>query len=176
MGLFDKLRRKKKTDAEVLDEVIAWGRKIEQDPEMRRYYEAQADKQYQAARSAFYDLSAEINETYSVLTNVGSFVGEDGDKLIERCVAAINIDNSIREKRNYYENTKYEACEPYKVLSMVYEKRGEYQRAATVCVLAIENGYTKDGTNGGMRGRLARMIKKGDLPLSDNIKAILNIN
>ena len=171
MGLFDKWKRKKKTD-----EVIAWNLNNAQDEEMRRYYEAQADKEYQAARSAFYELTAEIKETYTILSNVGSFAGADGDKLIERCSAAIELDDFIREKRDYYDSAKYEYCEPYKILSMVHEKRGDYQRAAITCVLAIQNGYTKDGTSGGMRGRLARMIKKGNLPISENMKEILNLH
>lgn len=174
MGLFKK-KTKKKSDAEEWDEVYEWGIKNAQDEEMKRYYECQADKQYQASLSAFYSLETEILETYSVLTNVGSFNSEAGDKLIDRCVAAIELDNSIREKRDYYDKSKYEYSIPHKILSMVYEKRGDYQRAAVVCVLAIEKGYTKDSTNGGMRGRLARMIKKGDLPISDQMKDILNI-
>ena len=171
MGLF----RKKKKDAALVDAVIEWGKKNAETEEMKRYYEAQADKQYQAARSAYYELLTEIKETYAVINNVGSFVSEAGDRLIDRCVTAIEIDNSTREKRDYYDSANFEYSEPHKVLSMVYEKRGEYQRAAMVCVLAIQEGYTKDGTNGGMRGRLARMIKKGNLPISDQMKEILNI-
>ena len=171
MGLF----KKKKSNADLIDNVVAWSIKNAQDEETKRYYEAQADKQYQAALSALYALETEIQETYSVLTNVGSFNSEAGDKLVERCVAAIELDNSIREKRDYYDKSKYEYSVPHKILSMVYEKRGEYQRAAMVCVLAIEKGYTKDSTNGGMRGRLARMIKKGNLPISEQMKEILNI-
>lgn len=174
MGLFKK-KTKKKSDAEVWDEVIARGIETAQDEDTKRYFEGQADKQYQAALSASYAIETEIKETYSVITNVGSFGGEAGDKLIDRCVEAINLDDSIREKRAYYDRNKYEYSTPHKILSMVYEKREDYQRAAMVCVLAIEKGYTKDGTNGGMRGRLARMIKKGDLPISEQMKEILNI-
>lgn len=174
MGLFKK-KVKKKTDAEQWDEVIEYGLKTAQDEDSRRYYGALADKQYQAALSEYFALITEIKETYTVINNVGSFTGEAGDRLIARCVEVINLESSIAEKRAYYDNVKHEFSDPHKVLSMVYEKRGDYQRAATVCVLAIQRGYTKDGTNGGMRGRLARMIKKGDLPISDQMREILNI-
>jgi vacuolar-type H+-ATPase catalytic subunit A/Vma1 len=173
MGLFWK-KKDKKADNNVED-VIAWNIKNAQDEETRRYYEAQADKEYQTTIAEFYAILTEIKETYSVITNVASFNSEAGDRLIALCAEAIHRDDAIREKRDYYNSTKCEYCEPYKILSMTYEKREDYQRAATVCVLAIQKGYTKDGTSGGMRGRLARMIKKGNLPLSDNMKEILNI-
>jgi hypothetical protein len=165
----------KKRQSNNAEDMIARSIRLASTEEDRRYWESQADKEYQAARSLFYDLCTEIKEQYSVINNVGSFDNEEGNKLIASCVEAIYIDDSTREKRDYYDSAKYEYCEPYKILSMVYEKRGEFQRAATVCVMAIDKGYTKDGTNGGMRGRLARMIKKGNLPLSDNMKEILNL-
>ena len=177
MGLFDKFKRQRqqKNSDEVMDEIIAWNINNAQDEETRRYYEAQADKQYQAALSAFYAISTEIKETYTVINNVSSFVGADGDNLIERCFAAINLDNSIKEKRDYYDSAKYEYCEPYKILAMVHEKRGDYHRAATTCLSALQNGYTRDGTSGGMRGRLARMIKKGNLQITEEMREKLNI-
>jgi hypothetical protein len=173
MWLFGK--KKKKSDDEEWAEIISYGINNAQDEEAKRYYEALADKQYQADLAAFYDLIAEIKETYTVINNVSSFSGEAGNKLIERCVEAINLDNSIKPKRDYYDSNKYEYCEPYKILAMVYEKREEYHKAATVCVFSIHQGYTRDGTSGGMRGRLARMIRKGNLPLTDDYKAILNL-
>lgn len=181
MGFFSKWKQNKqkqqeqKNNDEVMDDIIAWGINNAQDEASRRYYEAQADKQYQADLAAFCALSNEIKETYTVINNVSSFTGADGDSLIERCFDAIDLDNSIREKRDYYDTAKYEYCEPYKILAMIHEKRGDYQRAAITCLLSLQNGYTRDGTNGGMRGRLARMIKKGNLPLTDEMKEKLNI-
>lgn len=168
-------KKEEKSRAEIEREVISWQVENAQDEETRRYFEAQADKQYQEALSEFYTLTTTIKETYSVLTNLASYDGGAAERLIARCATAMELDDSIREKRAYYDNAKYEYCEPYKILAMLYEKRGEYQRAAMVCVLAIEKGYTKDGTSGGMRGRLARMIKKGDLPISEQMKEILSI-
>lgn len=176
MGIFDKWKRKKKTDEEIMDEVISVALETAQDDQSRRYWEAQADNQYQADLAAFYALSNEIKETYTVISNVSSFTGADGDGLIRRCFDAIDLDNSIRERRNYYDSAKYEYCEPYKILAMVHEKRGDYQRAAITCLQSLQNGYTRDGTNGGMRGRLARMIKKGNLPITEEMREKLNIS
>ena len=166
MNLF---KRKKKEDP------VEWAIGNAPDESTRRYYEAQADKQYQHALSSFYSMVEEIQETYTVINNLGSFDSEAGDKLVERCIEAVNIDDLIRNKRAYYDGTPYEYCEPYKILCMICEKREEYKWAASVCVSSIQKGYTKDGTKGGMRGRLARIIKKGNLPLTEEMKDILNL-
>ena len=59
MGLFGR----KKKDAALVQAVIDWSEKNAETEEMKRYREAQADKQYQAARSAYYELLTEIGET-----------------------------------------------------------------------------------------------------------------
>lgn len=137
--------------------------------------EAHADTEYQNKLTQFYDLLSNIREKYSVINSVGSFSDESGDKLIQLCTEAMALELEIKEKREYYENHVFTTSEPCKTLAMIYEKRGEYQRAATICVYAIECGYTLDGTTSGMRGRLARMIKKGNLPLTDELKKILDL-
>lgn len=142
---------------------------------LRRYDEAHADTEYQAKLTRYYELLTQTKEAYSVINNVGTFDSNAGDRLIEACAEAMSIEAEIKEEREYYENHVFDMSPSCKTLAMVFEKRGEYQRAATICVYAIENGYTADGTSGGMRGRLARMIKKGNLPLTDNIKNILNL-
>lgn len=166
---------RKKRDTDPADEVIEWGLKNASNDEAKRYYEAQADKQYQGDLSQYYNLVTEIRELYSVINTVGSFTDPSADKLIDKCAAAIVLDVKLKEKREYYESRIFDMSEPAKTLTMVFEKRQEYETAAGVCTLAIENGFTADGTNGGMRGRLARMIKKGNLPLTDELKTILNL-
>lgn len=181
MGLFSKWKQRqqaeqiKKTDEEIQAEVNAWHIETAKTEEDRRYWEGQADKQYQADRAAFYDMIAKIREMYSVINTVGSFSETAGDNLIELCNAAIELDDSTRAKRDYYEGSECEYSDAHKTLAMVWEKRGDYERAAAACVDAIQKGYTRDGTSVGMRGRLARMIKKGGLPLTDGMKEILGL-
>lgn len=169
-------KKKKKAPTDEMDEVIAWGVENAKDDSERRYYGALADKQYQADSTRHYNLVNYIRERYSVLNALGSFSGADGDELIDRCAEAINLDIELKPKREYYENQEFNMSEPAKTLVMVFEKREEYESAAAVCALAIENGFTADGTAGGMRGRLARLIKKGNLPLTDSFKKILNLH
>jgi hypothetical protein len=142
---------------------------------LQLYDKAQADKEYQRQLTQYFNLITRIKETYSTINSVGSFSGEEGNRLIQICAEAISIEADIREKREYYENCTFDMSPICKTLAMIFEKRLEYQRAATICVYAIQNGYTSDGTSGGMRGRLARMIKKGNLPLTDSLKNILDL-
>lgn len=176
---FFKSKKQKKEKQEVVVSVKHEGASSFHEEEyrnaLRLYDEAHADEQYQKDLHLFCDLVSAIRESYSVNNALGSFSGESGDKLIDLCADAINLDIELKEKRDYYDNQKHDMSEPAKTLAMVFEKRGEYGNAAAVCVMAIENGFPADGTSGGMRGRLARMIKKGNLPLTDDLKRILNL-
>ena len=185
MGFFDFFKKHKKGETSAERNAIEKREDQSQEKlafheqEYRRalqlYDKAHADTEYQKKLSQYYELLTQIKETYSVINNVGSFSDDAGDELIKSCALAINIEADIKEKRERYEDCVFDMSSPCKTLAMIFEKRCEYQRAATICVYAIQNGYTSDGTSGGMRGRLARMIKKGDLPLTDNIKNILNL-
>lgn len=196
MGLFDFFKKQKKSvtivgyeveEKKEVQRIVEEKEKEEQEKEaipfheqeyrraLQLYDKAQRDKEYQKKITQYFELTTQIQEDYSIINNIGSFSTEAGDNLIEKCSKAIALETDIREKREYYENHIFDMSPPCKTLAMVFEKRGEYQRAATICVYAIESGYTNDGTKGGMRGRLARMIKKGNLPLTDNLKIILNL-
>ena len=177
MGLFN---RKKRTEAQVSVKVEVRDDDSTFDKEAylasrRLWDECQADAEYQSDLNTFYALLTHIREMYSVIGSVGSFSDEAGGRLIDSCAEAIEIEEKIREKREYYENTHFEMSEPRKTLAMIYEKRGDYEHAANVCAFAIRSGYPKDGTDGGMRGRMARMIKKGNLPLTDAYKEVLGL-
>jgi selenophosphate synthetase-related protein len=55
---------------------------------------------------------------------------------------------------------------------MLYEKQEKYQKAIEVCVEAIQIGAYDDHSNGKMYGRLARMIKKSGIDVTDEIKQL----
>lgn len=48
----------------------------------------------------------------------------------------------------------------FKRLAIIYEKQKKYDEAIAVCQRAIELGFPKDGTDGQMPGRIARLMKK----------------
>ena len=50
----------------------------------------------------------------------------------------------------------------FKFLAMIYEKRGEYDKAIDVCKQAIKLGYSHDGTKGGMKARIEKLKQKAE--------------
>ena len=48
----------------------------------------------------------------------------------------------------------------FKTYALFLEKRGRYVEAASVCAKALRWGFPNDKTQGGMAGRLVRMVKK----------------
>lgn len=175
MGLFNFGKKKKVKNATVEQEQFDHSQMFEHDEQARRWYEARADKQYQEDLNKYYEFYNKINERYTVISNVGSFLDEPANILISECIEAFKLNLKIREKREYYEQAKFDQAPEMKTLSMVYEKRGEYDQAALVCAMAVDSGFPADGTAGGMRGRLARMIKKGNLELTDQFKKTLEL-
>ena len=143
--------------------------------EAMRWDEKHSDKEYIKEEQDYFALLMKIREKYSVLNSVGSFSSEAGDFLIATCEEAVAVEAKIKEKREYYENISFDMSEVCYILSMIYEKREEYENSAKVCVYAINNGYTSDRTKGGMRGRLARIIKKGKLQLTDEYNEALEL-
>ena len=141
---------------------------------LRRWNEAHADTQYQEDIARYYRLITSIREQYQVINTLSTFDSAAGERLIADCVEAINIEQETHEKHEYYENHRFDISEPSLTLARIYEKLGDYERAAAVCAMAIQNGYT-GGQGGGMRGKLAQIIKKGDLPLTEDMKELLNL-
>lgn len=141
---------------------------------LRRWNEAHADTQYQEDIARYYRLITSIREQYQVINTLSTFDSAAGERLIADCVEAINIEQETHEKHEYYENYRFDISEPSLTLARIYEKLGDYERAAAVCAMAIQNGYT-GGQGGGMRGKLAQIIKKGDLPLTEDMKELLNL-
>lgn len=175
MGLFDKRKQRLAAEHEAKQSKEIPAHEIEYQNALRLYDEAHADLSYQHDLNQFYDFLTKIREDYSVINSLSSFDSELADRLIDNCAATIILETKLKEKREYYENRKFDVSEGAKILAMVFEKRGEYDNAAAVCVMAIENGFPADYTSGGMRGRLARMIKKGNLPLTEEFKKILEL-
>lgn len=180
MGLFN-FKKKKTADIHAqiepkdeYEEFIEFARSIN-DVDMENYYSALADKDHQNNMKKFYALCDKIKERYTVISNVCSFSDPSVDMLIADCLEAFELNVKIQEKAKQYKQAVSVHSFELKTLAMIYEKQQEYEQAAMFCIMAIENGFTSDGTTGGMRGRLARMIKKGNLELTDQLRKILEI-
>lgn len=65
-------------------------------------------------------------------------------------------ENEYREKEYFPPVT----AEPFKRLSVIFEKEGNIVQAIYYCQQAIALGLKDDGTKAGMQGRLDRLLKK----------------
>lgn len=122
----------------------------------------------------YYKGLGDIEERYSVLYNMGLIDGSEIDDFILMCK------NNITEYKLYSEILQKDGLEvphsvpAYKRLAMIYEKQGNYKEAIEVCAEAINNQAYDDGTKGRMRGRLARLIRKYDGDVPQNILRLLD--
>ncbi len=54
----------------------------------------------------------------------------------------------------------------FELLAKIYEKEKNYEESCWVLQRALTLGFTKDGTDGGIRARLERMLKLGKINMT----------
>lgn len=106
-----------------------------------------------------YDLLNEINEVYSSVISKKAYTGSLARRLEALCIEDIQIAPRIWKelKKGSLSVPVYPS---YRQLATLYERRGEYDKAAEICRRAISDGYNDDGTKMKMSGRLARIEKQ----------------
>lgn len=131
------------------------------------------DTYTQGLMKEYYGMLEKIESKYKELNQNKDFSSRKGTNLITTCNQAIRHFRDLVPRWEFYEEP-IPLCPVYARLAMIYEKRGDYIMAAETCVEAIEAGFDDDGTKGGMKARLRRMIKKGGFnPTSEMENALL---
>lgn len=125
------------------------------------------DDKYDKVLNMHFKLLEKIKMNYTVVMNLGDEFSPQMESVIEDCKRDISI---AKEVYNYYmEKAKLDNqpledyipnYESFKRLAIIYEKRKEYQKALDVCQKSIDIGFYKDGTDGQIPGRMARLYKK----------------
>lgn len=134
------------------------------------FFQAWHDQEHQANLCEYYALIQEIESDYSVFIN--GMGGEDaGEKLEEKCLRGMMLFAALVQSWQKYQRQIPSSSPPFKRLSMLREKKGDYVGAATVCIQQMRLGAFGDSTKAGMRGRLARLIKRGKLENDQEIMA-----
>ena len=134
------------------------------------FYQALNDKQYRNALSEYHVLIQEIESDYSVFIN--GMGGENaGGKLEEKCLRGMMLFTALVQFWQKYKQDMPASSPPFQRLSMLREKKGDYIGAAMVCIQQMRLGAFGDSTKAGMRGRLARLIKRGKLENDQEIMA-----
>lgn len=119
----------------------------------------------------YYEQMEQIQEAWSVLYNLKAYDTDKADRFEDMCID--NIKNYFA-MRSAEEGTPAEDDRDYDVpaytrLAMLYERRGEYDKAIEVCAESIKDRWVK-----GEYARLARMIRKSKSEVSDDIMALLD--
>lgn len=66
-------------------------------------------------------------------------------------------DNPEKREKEYFPPV---TAEPFKKLSVIFEKEGNLVQAIYYCKQAIKLGLIDDGTKAGMKGRLEKLLKR----------------
>ena len=129
------------------------------------------DEEYKSALKQYFDAMEKMNHEWSVIYNLKDYSSKRAERFEIMCAQQIDRFLTINQKWSQYENPA-PRTDAFKLLSILYERQGRIDDAANVCLKSIEYGYESDGTKGGMRGRLARLIKKGadaEIPDEDGL-------
>lgn len=134
------------------------------------FFQAWHDQEHQGNLCEYYALIQEIESDYSVFIN-GMGGEEAGEKLEEKCLRGMMLFAALVQSWQKYQQQLPSSSPPFKRLSMLREKKGDYVGAATVCIQQMRLGVFGDSTKAGMRGRLARLIRRGKLENDQEIMA-----
>lgn len=124
----------------------------------------------------YYKGMEEIEAMWSVMYNLKIVSGEQADIFINKCYENLaDLQNMLQAERKYGFGGEMPFRVPaYVRLAMLYEKQENYEKAINICVEAIRAGATNDGNKGKMYGRLARLIRKSGITVSDDILLLTN--
>ena len=128
----------------------AW--KFKRDPVSKQM---KYEREFRPVFTEYYASLQKIKKDWSVMYNLKDYSGKRAERFESLCLHNIAV-----YKRMYSIETKYgedhlTAVEGYKRLAMLYERQGNFEKAANVCKEAIQFSNLED-----MKGRLAIAIKK----------------
>jgi len=85
----------------------------------------------------------------------------DRDDAIEKCIDYCKKDIEIVDDFLNTWDSETPRIPSFKRLAIIYENKGEYEKAAEICEMAIERNLS-DNTKGGFEGRKERILNKMD--------------
>jgi hypothetical protein len=130
-----------------------------------RYYTKKLDKEYQIAERNYLCENARLHEL-----RVDQTVSKDDfEKACRSHMMGTYAFKSLYQK--YNDNPLY--SDVFKIYAIFLEREGRYVDAATICARALRWGFPNDRTQGGMKGRLMRLVKKAGGEVNGEIEDAL---
>ena len=128
------------------------------------------------AMNKYFEGKEEIDSKWSVISSLKHFNGERAAELEQLCFENLKDLYVMRkaQKQAKYDNSIPPHVAAYVRLVMLYEKQERYMDAVNMCAKAIRAGAIKDGSKGMMKGRLARLIKKVETTVPEDILNLLD--
>lgn len=120
-------------------------------------------RKYQKIISRHFELTESIKIKYSIAINQPTIFNKHAEECEKLCLEDIQIapiykqylDEASSEEKKFY--GMYPS---FSILAKLYEKENKLDKAMVICVSAIKLGFLIDQSDGGVQGRLARLIKK----------------
>lgn len=136
----------------------AWEEKIDRKNELMKQYKSILEKHGK--------LREQIGIQYTVAREKNGFDSKEMEAVVDLCKKDIDLAGDVMEYYHRSESVNGVHVDPsaymdtFQRLAIIYEKQGKYDEAIEVCKQAIQYGILRDGTQGGMQGRIARIMSK----------------
>jgi hypothetical protein len=120
-------------------------------------------RKYQKIISRHFELTESIKIKYSIAINQPTIFNKHAEECEELCLEDIQIAPIYKQyldEASSEEKTFYGMYPSFSILAKLYEKENKLDKAMVICASAIKLGFLIDQSDGGMQGRLARLIKK----------------
>lgn len=123
------------------------------------------ENKYSEILTQHYLFLEQENMLYSTAINLPSIKNDITEKCINICKKDIDLADAIKQYN--IESAKISKTEvtiprypAFYYLTQLYDRLGLIDEAIKICQMAIELGYFRDNSKGGMPARLARLLKK----------------
>ena len=126
------------------------------------------EKEFRPVFDEYYASLKKIKKNWSVMYNSKDYNGKKAEDFERECLHNIKVYKLMYSIETKYGEEHLTAVEGYKRLAMLYERQGNFEKAANVCKEAILFSNLEE-----MKGRLATAIKKaGRTPTAEETALI----
>lgn len=126
------------------------------------------EKEFRPVFNEYYAGVQKIKNDWSVMYNLKDYGGKRAERFERECLHNIAVYKLMYSIEAKYKEDHLTEVEGYKRLAMLYERQGNFEKAANICKEAISFGNLE-----GMKVRLASAIKKaGRTPTAEELLLI----